>query len=194
MGTYNEPRPPSGAPTDGEHDVWLDGGTIKWGHWNAATSAWVVDATADSDGLVGAKGPDGDPCPTGGEADTLDGKHASEFMLAEDDGWHNVTSFYNSWSLPIEGGGYCKYRKRGGWVYVSGNMLKNTVLADIDKPAFILPEGYRCTFPLAPYGITHSPGSGGGYIRYCQTSSSGYVSPHGVVDNWVTFSLAFPLG
>lgn len=89
MGVYHEPRVPQGAPAVDEHDVWLDNGSVIWGHWNG--TAWVVDATADASGLVGVQGPDGDPCPTGGEADTLDGLHATAFATSA----HNHAGVYS---------------------------------------------------------------------------------------------------
>ena len=42
MGVYHEPRVPQGSPTTGEKDVWLEGGEIKFGHWDG--SGWVVDS------------------------------------------------------------------------------------------------------------------------------------------------------
>ena len=67
MGWYHEPRVPQGEPAVNEKDVWLEDGVIKLGHWDG--SAWVVEATVDSTGLLGEKGATGDegpPCPTGG--------------------------------------------------------------------------------------------------------------------------------
>lgn len=43
MGRYKEGRAPQGAPTDGERDVWFDGGEVKFGHYVSASDTWVVD-------------------------------------------------------------------------------------------------------------------------------------------------------
>ena len=91
MGRYKEGRAPQGAPTDGEKDVWMADGEIILGHYVAATDEWVADAVVDSAGLVGVQGPAGEPCPTGGEADTLDTLHASAFAVAA----HNHSGTYS---------------------------------------------------------------------------------------------------
>jgi len=177
--SYHEYRAPQGAPADGEHDVWLENGTVKWGHWSAATSAWVVDATADSAGLVGVQGPPGDPCPTGGEADTLDGKHASEFVSAGSVAWTDVTSYLNNWH--VVGGGYASYRKKNGIVEVMCRQIACNYESDVDKVAFILPEGFRPGNYMA-LGISHSyggPSGVKGYVVPFKVISNGYVYPNG---------------
>lgn len=46
MNTYHEYRAPQGEPADGERDVWMEDGEVKFGHWDG--SAWVVDRVISS--------------------------------------------------------------------------------------------------------------------------------------------------
>lgn len=72
MGWYHEPRVPQGEPALNEKDVWLEGGAIRFGHWDG--SAWVVDRTIDETG--------GDSSWSGSPVDLL--------IAAED--WHEFAS------------------------------------------------------------------------------------------------------
>jgi hypothetical protein len=166
MGTYNEPRPPSGSPVDNEKDVWLADGKVKWGHWNEATGAWIVDATADANGLVGEKGPDGDPCPTGGEADTLDGFHASHFKAIEaEDTWHVVgdsgeQQFESGWSQWDSD--KLRFKKSGGVLTIVGFFKR--ISSGTPGVIFSLPDGY----PMSSARTWYSIGSGDyNYARLC---------------------------
>ena len=127
------------------------------------------------------------------DADTLDGKHASAFAPAEAaDTLHYVTSFLNSWYL--EAGGFVAYIKKAGVVLVTGEGLKNDDQYKVDQPAFILPDGYRCTnFPLAPMGTVHlRDGSAFGEYRYCTAHYNGMVIVHGYPGWPASFGLSHP--
>ena len=194
MGTYHEYRAPQGEPADGEHDVWLDSGEVIWGHWDATTSAWVVDATADSSGLVGVQGPDGDPCPTGGEADTLDGRHVDDFLLEEDfmitDPWHIVGDtgepvMQQGWTNSCSDNPL-RFRKiTGGMVEIRGIITHDSSIAC--GPCF-LPEGYR---PEFTFKLPYNDPSFRHYLYPYQSESYVWIMPTGEIQT-SAFNTAYP--
>ncbi|MFA5376767.1 MAG: hypothetical protein WC455_13545 [Dehalococcoidia bacterium] len=152
MGTYHEYRAPQGEPATGEHDVWLENGEVVWGHWDG--SAWVVDATADSaalpgptgdKGATGDKGPTGDegpPCPTGGNADTLDGLHANEISANVDSPAYIVIPYTSG--CPSLGSGWSTdwlvLKRWGDVVFLNGEVTWTTGASSV---LLTLPSGYR---------------------------------------------------
>lgn len=175
METYYEYRAPSGTPADGERNVWFADGKVKWGKWDAATSAWVIEREEDYQGQVGMQGPTGEagpPCPTGGEADTLDGYHASDFLTGEDDTWHKVGAAgepaYGVAHSAMGSGTYDNlwFRKKNGVVYIQG-ACKFIYQAGYDE-IFTLPVGYRPSQDVIGVGSVYQQNYltiGSGYLR-----------------------------
>jgi len=115
MGTYYEPRVPQGAPTDGERDVWLENGKIKFGYYDATSGNWIVDSE-------------------------LSGGTASDVTIGD---WHVVgdtgepafkTGFYGYPAL--------QFRERNGYLEIAGEAYAD-VAEHCALVIFTLPEGFR---------------------------------------------------
>jgi len=146
MAKWYESSVKTGDPVDGEFDFVFDNTTGEMKIVKLVSGSWVVQGTVNPDGLVGAKGPDGDPCPTGGEADTLDGHHAAEFLPGA---WHVVGASgepaYHSDPAGMWANGTIRFRKIGDMVQIFGTVWH--VGYPSSHPGgsilFTLPEGYR---------------------------------------------------
>ena len=117
MGTYNEPRVPQGAPVDGEHDVWLADGKVKFGHYVSASSSWVVDREEGYDGGT---------------------------TMA--DSWHIVgnsgePSFSTTGWGKAAGGSLLKYKLVNGVCHITGVCVG--LSTNTSGYLFVLPTGYR---------------------------------------------------
>ena len=155
MGTYHEYRAPQGEPADGERDVWLEDGEVKFGHYVSSVDTWVVDRTLGYLD-IGALASDGD-----GKKVALNNGHL-EFLLFDDtsedwqvtkvvdndgtytapeaDTQHTVgasgePAYQNGWYADT----YVQFIKLGSTVFLNGGAdggSENTVM-------FTLPVGYR---------------------------------------------------
>ena len=136
MGVYHEPRVPQGSPTTGEKDVWLEGGEIKFGHWDG--SDWVVDRTI---GSVEDSG-------------TID--NGTDLLAAED--WHLVGNTgeaqFNAGWTNTSSLNPMKYRLlTTGAVEVRGEVVCDS---SANPDIMTMPTGYR---PAENYTSTSGPTS-----------------------------------
>jgi hypothetical protein len=171
MGTYHEYRAPQGAPADGERDAWLEDGKLVIGHYVSATGTWSTDRTIDYANITGvepsfskntgfnknfgdmagtvAEGNHGHGGTFAGDADTVDGKHASEFASAQTDTWHKVgaggePAYMARWQARgTDDNDNIWFTKRNGFVFVQGAAKFIYAYAQPDLGIFTLPAGYR---------------------------------------------------
>ena len=162
MGVYHEPRVPQGAPVTGEKDVWLEGGEIKFGHWDGA--AWVVDR------IIGAvEEVDDNPLVDIG----------TDALAAE--AWKEVLPFTTNMETETNG-----YFEEAGWTnYSSANPVRYRRLTNgrvelrgeivstgaTGSAIVLLPQAYK---PQYQYDF-----DGGATLKYY--NGSAWVTPDGYV-------------
>lgn len=102
---------------------------------------------------------------SGGDADTLDGKHANEFVSAEDSGWTDLAPGSSMSSTNT------KYRKLNGVVYVNINASCSSDMATVG----ILPEGFRPSVPLGTLLITQRQSASTTAYGWVEILTSGHI-------------------